>query len=388
MLLQSSKTHTLVALLWLCFLLELLPMLLMESVAISGYYYEKNAVCTHSLSADNHSVSLCDLDITASHTNGVLAGTLEINTMSFDDKVLAGTFIYKSVSLGDRAFTRVLIYYMESHNTNNKCYVIKPYPESCSLKLVYKLHLILFMPILDIKAQIKSVSLYCMRNHIRRHDFRVYSASILIYKSMSAGLFSGNVGKHSQCKCYQVKFSHLDTSLVGGGLAAKKSRYWSFQDLQQFVCFGTPSVNSDGKYQFADYVLLDKDRYHEDDDIILADVPLKTLASRLSGASLKKVLGLHSISVHYKRMKVDEMARTLGEHKCVSCPSFVSLFTLKTDPLTNAQKCQLYRDKLRQQEHSVKPTPKTCLRNNSTMTLKKRAPETGLLAISLLRRSG
>lgn len=187
-----------------------------------------------------------------------------------------------------------------TESITNKYYVIKPYPNSCLLKLMYKLHLILFMPIFDIKAQIKSASLYCIRNHIRRHDFRVYSASIQIYGSMSAGLFSGNVHKHSQYICCQVKFSHLDISLVGGGLATKKSRYWSSQDLQQFVCSGTPSVHSDGKYQFVDYVILDQYRYHEDDDIILADVPLRTLASHLSDASLKKVLGLHNISVHYK----------------------------------------------------------------------------------------
>lgn len=44
------------------------------------------------------------------------------------------------------------------------------------------------------------------------------------------------------------------------------------------------------------------------------------------------------------------MARTLGEHKCVSCPLFVSLFTKRTDNLTNAQKCQSHRNKIRQQQ--------------------------------------
>lgn len=83
----------------------------------------------------------------------------------------------------------------------------------------------------------------------------------------------------------------------------------------------------------------------DSDHILVADIPVNTLSTKLSKQHLWQVAHSHHLTHMSQRKSKDAIVHELLQHKCDNCDRYVCIFELKAKPKVNAIKCHEYRNK-------------------------------------------
>lgn len=193
----------------------------------------------------------------------------------------------------------------------------------------------------SVNIHIKRVKCLCQRNCYYRHDF-----SVFYHKYLGFDVLTHLKGDSLHIPGAPI---NITTPILRGGAAIHKGRsanIWIYEELQQFVHCQTQPINMSNKYIFKKYIPKSMLQNTEDNDhILIADIPITVLVTKLSKQQLLQVSQSHYLTHISQHKSKDIIVNELLQHKCDQCDKYVCIFSLSAKPKVNATRCQEYRNK-------------------------------------------